>query len=136
METVYNHFRGINERFEELAEVIIDKTVFDIVAEAQDRAPVQYGALKNSIHGVTSQRSTETEARSSAKAVNPDVLLLDEQEVVEKLQGAVGVAVHYGFWVHEGTSIRGPRPFLAEAVETYREPFLTAMARAIEKAGA
>ena len=80
---------------ESLARTVVARTGFDTVAGAQANAPVDTGALKNSI-GVD----------------------VDE----DGLGFEAGPTVSYAPYVHWGTSRMGPRPFLTTAFEKAVEP--------------
>lgn len=89
---------------------LVRKTAFDIEAEAKTLAPVDTGALVNSIQTVT------------------------EGEGLGDLDAAVIVGQEYGPYVEFGTIHQAAQPFLTPAVERQRQVFPAAIGAAIKKA--
>ena len=87
----------LSREMQELAQHVIDKTAFDTKAGAQERAPVDTGALKNSIEVKTG-----------------------------KLHDDVFVGVEYGIYQELGTRKMRAHPFLVPALEAVRPKFLAA----------
>lgn len=78
---------------------IVRKTAFDIEGQAKADAPVDTGALRNSI----------------------------QAEAEEALTWAVAVGVEYGIYQELGTYKMPAHPYLIPAAESNRDPFLAAM---------
>jgi len=80
------------------AGAVLDKTAIDVEAGAKERAPVDTGALRSSLH---------TEKPDTFKRIIAD-------------------GVNYGVFNEYGTHKMGARPFLTPAVEIVRKPFAKA----------
>lgn len=91
------------------ARAAMRKTAADIVGTARTLAPVDTGALKNSI------TSTATET--------PQTLRIE-----------IGPTVHYGAFVERGTSRQSKQPYLRPAVERHEPGLLAAFAQLSEQA--
>lgn len=89
-----------SKRVREMAGLAIQKTVFDIEADAKALAPVDTGYLKSSI-------STELSG--------------------DGLRGEVGPTALYSRWVEEGTTRASAQPFLGPATDRRIPGFLQAM---------
>jgi HK97 gp10 family phage protein len=85
------------------ASAIVRKTAFAIEATAKANAPVDTGALRNSI-------STDHRA----------------------LSAEVGPTVEYAIWVEGGTSRMAPQPFLGPAVDRHEPQFLAALGKLVD----
>lgn len=85
------------------AEVIVAKAARDIEGGAKNRCPVDTGNLKNSI-----------QSRQTGPAA-----------------WEVRVGAEYGIYVHDGTRVMRPRPFLVQAVDAERAAFEAAVAQLI-----
>lgn len=79
----------------ELVMQIVEKTALDIVAQAQEAAPVRTGALRASIG----------------------------MEMTGPAEATVSVGVDYGLFVELGTVKMGAQPYLTPAVEANSQPF-------------
>lgn len=77
------------------ARALVGKTVFDVEAQAKTRAPVDTGALRNSIHG-TMTGATE---------------------------GEVTTGVEYAVYQEYGTVYQSGQPFMRPAAEAVRPAF-------------
>ena len=86
---------------------VVRKAAFDIEAQAKANAPVDTGALRNSI----------------------------QAETTGELEGEVGVGVEYGPYVEFGTVKTAPQPFLGPAVDAVQPAFEKAVAAVIARAG-
>lgn len=82
------------------------KTIHDIERDAKTAAPVDTGALKNSISS-----EITGDGRSGTMA------------------GEVGPTVDYGLWQEIGTSRMPPQPYLAPAFDRRIDPFTRAIAQ-------
>lgn len=85
---------------------VVRKTTTDLEAQAKVRAPVDTGALRNSIQGTATG----------------------------ELSGQVAVGVEYGAVVELGTSTQPAQPFLGPAAEAVRPGFEAAVAKVLESA--
>lgn len=84
--------------------VVVKKAAFDVVARAKTLAPVDTGALKNSI----------------------------EAKPAGRLTWEVVVGQEYGVYQEFGTTTNRAQPFLGPAVEAVRASFIKATGRVIE----
>ncbi len=99
-----NHFPELARRYPALARAIVQKTGLDIEAAAKMRAPVDTGALRNSITGA----------------------------MTGEAEGEVAVGVEYGPYVEFGTRSASAQPYLTPAVEAARPEFERAVAAALD----
>lgn len=88
---------------------VIRKTAHDIQADAQQLAPVDTGALKNSI-----SVSFEGDGRFGG------------------MSAEIGPTVDYGLYVEEGTSRMAPQPYLSPAFDRRAPIMETALGRVVE----
>lgn len=103
---VYNDIPKLSKRAEQVAAEITAKAAHDVEAHAKNVAPVDTGALKNSI---------------AAERVQP-------------LLWHVAPHVKYAIYVEYGTRKMQAQPYMRPAAERVREPFIAAMKRLIEAA--
>jgi len=95
---------------------------------AQDNAPVDTGALKNSIYTSTARSSSYDEAQEKALKSNPQAQLLPEVEPPrDDLTAIVAVGAEYGVYVEMGAEGRPAQPYLGPAAEAARPAFEAAM---------
>lgn len=87
----------LQAELEPRAQQLLDKVTFDVEADAKQFAPVDTGALKNSI-----------------------------ASVLGRLQNIVMVGVEYAIYQEFGTRRMSAHPFLIPALEKHRKPFLAA----------
>lgn len=90
-----NRLSAIAAGMKPKARTLVAKTVLDVEAQAKVRAPVDTGALRNSIHGTM---TGETE-------------------------GEVAVGVEYGVYQEYGTRYMPAHPFMTPAAEAVRPAF-------------
>ena len=84
------------------ARAVVAKTTADVEATAKKLAPVDTGALRNSI--------------------GSDVIDLDDA-----VQGVVGPTVNYAGYVEYGTSRMSPQPYLNPALAEHEAAFVAAL---------
>jgi HK97 gp10 family phage protein len=104
IQVVSNRAPELQGRMRQRGGVIVAQTARRVEAGAKTLAPVDTGALKNSI--LASQ--------------------------VRDFTWEVGVGVAYAAYVEYGTSRMAARPYLTPAAERQREPFLAALAELID----
>ena len=90
--------RGAGPRAQMKAVKAVRKAAFDVQARAQSIAPVDTGALRNSISTSVSGPSAE-----------------------------VGPTVHYGVYLEYGTSRMAPQPYRSPALEQVAPGFIAAI---------
>lgn len=95
----------------------VRKAAFDLAAHAKDLAPVDTGALKNSIWVLTSKDSTYGEALQAALARNPKAQAVSPPAVPPPGTAYVGAGVHYAVYVEYGTRRMAARPFMRPAAD-------------------
>lgn len=103
---VFNDLPKLDKRAEQAAQAIVAKAARDVEAWAKDRAPVDTGALQNSI---------------LAQRVRP-------------LLWHVAPHVHYAIYVEYGTRKMRAQPYMRPAAERVRGAFVQAMRKLIEEA--
>jgi HK97 gp10 family phage protein len=125
----FNHFPEYESRLQQAADKMVRKAALDIERLAKQKAPVDTGALRNSIYTVTSTDSDYTAASSSAGKRNQDAEQFPPVEQQPPGQAIVAVGMSYGAYVEYGTRHMAARPYLTPAAETVRPQFLAAMGR-------
>jgi HK97 gp10 family phage protein len=90
------------------AAAVVRKTALDLEATAKNRAPVDTGALKNSI-------STDFAGDG------PNVMAAE-----------IGPTVHYGAYVEYGTSRMSPQPYMGPALDVHSAAYLAALGQTAE----
>ena len=101
-----NKLPGLSAAARRRVSQAVRKAAFDIEARAKTKAPVDTGALKNSI----------------------------QARAVDELTSEVIVGVSYGIYQEFGTVRMPAHPYLRPAVEEVRPAFEAAVAQAIEEA--
>ena len=114
----------------------VDQTAAAVQEFASQIAPVDTGALRNSIY-VNNGRDSDYASRISiASGLNPDMQALEEldPEFVIPLSGTntgnvavVGVGAHYGIFLEQGTVFQPPQPFMLPAAEASSDDFESLM---------
>lgn len=113
----------------------VDNAASDIASLAISFAPVDTGALVDSIYITNGETSDYEECAGNAESANPDAIIVEEvlPEFVLSLYGSlgdgaymsvVGVAVNYGIFNEVGTRYMAPRPFMIPATEIVRDSFV------------
>lgn len=110
---LYNHTKAIKAEIRENASRVVRKTALDILNDAQHLAPVDTGALKNSLAPGGPQNIFE---------MKPGDLV-----------AIVGTSVPYAGYQEYGTRFMPAHPFLLPAVERNRPVFEAAMAHLIKE---
>jgi len=132
MAASFNHYPQMAKVLHQVASQAVRKTVADIQAAAQQRAPVDTGFLRSSVYTVTSAGSSY----GSGAGTGP---LLPEIPAAENdTTGYVAVGAEYGVYLEYGTSHGPAQPYLTPASEEVRPSFEQAMARvqaAFDEAG-
>lgn len=118
---------------------LVRKAAHDVESLAKANAPVDTGALRASIHVITSDgsdyKAVARQVRRINKKHNTNVQLLTEVERPDSpLQAFVVVGVDYGVPVEFGTARRAATPYLLPAAEQVEKPFLDAVGATIEAA--
>ena len=130
-----DRFDALRGQLREKAGQVVRKVALDIQADAQTMAPVDTGALKNSIYTVTSEGSDYGTALSQAMGANPDAAILPaispEEASVDDLTAIVAVGAEYGLYVEMGTSRMAAQPYLGPAAEGQRQAFEQAMQKVL-----
>jgi HK97 gp10 family phage protein len=92
-------------------------TAFAIERQAKINAPVDTGALRNSIYSrVGKSGGNHTEAAASVASARPGTQMGVLPEPENATTAYVGPGVEYAVYVELGTSKRGAQPFLLPAV--------------------
>jgi HK97 gp10 family phage protein len=130
-----DRFDALRGQLREKAGQEVRKAAFAIQADAQTMAPVDTGALRNSIYTVTSEGSDYSTALSQAMSANPDAPILPaispEEASVDDLTAIVAVGAEYGIYVEMGTSRQAAQPYLGPAAEGQRQAFEQAMQKVL-----
>lgn len=118
------------------AQKAVTDTAASIQTMASQIAPIDTGALRNSIYVNTGTDSDYSTRVATASSLNRDMVPLDEisPEFVIPLSGTntgnvavVGVAAHYGIFLEEGTVFQPPQSFMRPAAESSSDDFSQAM---------
>lgn len=123
--------RGLERLQRELmpkAEALVEKTAFDVQGQAQNRAPVDTGALKASHYTVTRRGGDDLNAVRAlvAQLAGPGVSVVAIPRPTDDLVAHVGPSVEYAIFQELGTSKMGAQPFLVPAVEALRKTWRAA----------
>lgn len=97
--TLYSRLPQIAAQMPAKAGAVVQKTVMDVEAGARSAAPVDTGALQNSIQG----------------------------RMTGQLDGEVTTGLEYSMYVEYGTYKMAAQPYLVPAAEQARGPFIAAM---------
>lgn len=117
----YNHFPEIAVALHlELAKVI-NTTCDALVADAQDRAPVDTSFLKGSIYKVTLDESTY--GQGIGPTHSGSYLLPEVEKPNTDLEAYVGVAANYGIYQEMGTRHMPAQPYFYPAIEAAKATF-------------
>jgi HK97 gp10 family phage protein len=119
----FNNWNKAAEALRPAVKAVVKKTAFDIQAQAQSRAPVDTGFLRNSVYTQTSDSSSY---RGGEKAL-PEIAGPSSET-----EAYVAVGAEYGVYVELGTSRQSAQPYFYPAIEAIRPGFDKAM-EAIKK---
>ena len=131
-----NRIAEISAAAEALLDQVVRKTAFDIERAAKEAAPVDTGALKNSIHTVVAGADGYDKAASAVRDKHPKAEVFDKVEPDGPGEAVVAVAAGYGAYVEYGTTRAAAQPFLTPAVDAARNNFIKACGKAVGDAGA
>lgn len=92
-----------------LAAAVVKKTAYDVERDAKTFAPVDTGALRNSI-------STDLFDLSSITSISAEI----------------GPTVEYGLYVEEGTSTQGPAAYMGPALDRHAAIFEQALGQIVD----
>lgn len=104
VDIVKNSFPGMPALLQAGLRAAVQKTVFDATAQAKGRAPVDTGALRNSIHG----------------------------EMTGDTSGEVTAGVEYAPYVEYGTVHMGAQPYMHPAADAVLPGFVAAVKQVAE----
>ena len=104
---VKDRLTGLSQRARSRVGTAVKKIAFDVTADAKQRAPVDTGALRNSI---------------------------GPPEHPEPFVWEIPVGVEYAAFVEFGTVHQGPQPYLTPALEKIRPVFDRIIGKAIDEA--
>lgn len=110
----------IERELHDKAEAIVNKTAFEAQGRAQNNAPVDTGALRNSIYTVTKDSSGFKAAVIAVESMNQNVRTAEIPVPDEDLTAHVGPSVEYAIYQELGTVKMPAQPFLIPAVESLR----------------
>lgn len=131
----HNRFPEIAAKLPNEADKVVRKTSFDIERDAKIFAPVDTGALENSIYVKTDKSSGYNGAVQDAKTANPDVKLLPEMANPGAHTAVIGPAVEYGIYPELGT--RNPnypkQPYMTPAAERHKPKFEEAVRQMLDR---
>lgn len=114
------------------AAALVAKAALDIEAAAKQRAPVDTGALKNSISAVTINGSDYDANVAAAQGLNPEAQIAAAPQPADELEAFVVVPVHYAAYQEFGTVHMPAQPFLTPAIEAVA-PSLRAAAEQLSR---
>ncbi len=117
---------------------VVDAAATDIQTRASQIAPIDTGALRNSIYVNNGTDSDYSQHVATARSLNPDMVALDEidPEFVIAVSSSpsdnsyvtvVGVAADYGLFQELGTRHMRPQPFMLPSALGTQGDFETAM---------
>ena len=130
----YNHVGRIARELSDKVDAVVDKTAFDIQAEAQQNitelGAIDTGSMKASAYASTPKSSSYGAAAAEARGLNPNAVIQSEERPGEH-EAIVGIAVEHGIYNELGTVRMPPRPFLGPAFEAMRRPFRQALRKVL-----
>lgn len=117
---------------------VVDATALAVQARASQIAPVDTGALRNSIYVNNGDTSDYTLRVATAQSLNPDMNPLEEIDPefvipvsaspgLESYIVVVGVAADYGIFLELGTRNMQPQPFMLPTALGAQDDFEQAM---------
>jgi len=117
---------------------VVDESALAIQERASQIAPVDTGALRNSIYVNNGTESDYSQRTATARGLNPDMIALEEidPEFVISVStspgdasyvSVVGVAAEYGLFQELGTRHMRAQPFMLPAALGVQGDFETAM---------
>lgn len=106
---------------------------YEIVDRARGMAPVDTGALRESIYAATDTQSEYGAAAAHARSLRPNAEILPAVQPTGPYEAAVGVAVSYWTALEFGTMRQAAQPFITPAVESVREKFERDMQAALQE---
>ena len=131
---VHGSWNAASARTAKLLDLAVRKAAFDIEANAkQPPIPVDTGAMRASIHVVTSKDNGHTKAVADAKRLRKGVKTYPVVKPAGPREAIVAVGVHYGIYVEMGTRKMTGRPYLGPAIRRVTPAFRRACAQAIAK---
>lgn len=134
IDVTFNRFPEIARALPVEADKVVRKTAFDIEGRAKDLAPVDTGALKNSIYvKFGGGESTYNRAQVAASTMNPESGLLPEMARPEAHTATIGPAVEYGIFLEFGTRSMPAQPYMTPAAEAARGAFIAAMKQMLNR---
>lgn len=104
---------------------------FSVEGKAKNNAPVDTGALRNSIYTRAYSRDGESMARAMVRAANPQAEITPLPAPESRNVVHVGPSVNYALYVEFGTNRMGARPFLSQAVRDVTDEMAAAMGDAV-----
>src|SRR5262245_40306010 len=122
----FNHIPQTIDRLRSARSQIVRKSAFDVERYAKQGAPVDTGALKNSIYTVTEDSSGFGRARPD---VAPGASLFPEVHRPPEGHALVVVGVSYGIFQELGTIHMAAHPYMYPAAVRARPEFLAAFNR-------
>ena len=105
LEVKFNNLPGLGPKVRKACGDVVRKASLDVEADAKQRAPVDTGALRNSI---------------AARMIGP-------------LTAEIVCGVEYGIYQEYGTRFQAGTPFLTPAVDAIREPFFQAIGAVVRE---
>jgi HK97 gp10 family phage protein len=128
---VFDRRRFVTAAIQKSARICVAKACFDTEAEAKRRAPVDTGALANSIYSNVGGKNGYPLAEAAVNAARPGAGVLPEETPANDTEGVVSVAVEYASYVEYGT-VRAPaQPYFTPAVEKVAPEFVKLAAAAL-----
>jgi HK97 gp10 family phage protein len=117
---------------------VVDAAAGAVQERATQLAPVDTGALRNSIYVNNGDASDYTQRVGTAQSLNPDMVALEEIDPefvisvsstpgVDSYISVVGVAADYGLFQELGTRHNRPQPFMLPAALGTQDDFEQAM---------
>lgn len=142
---VTNHTNGFSAAVERELEQAVVRSVMMVRAKAAQAAPVDTGALKNSIHTVTKRSSGYASAMARAQArpkrssrtgemVKTIPHVFPEVKPRSAFEGICAVGVEYGAAQEFGIGRSGAHPYMRPAIEHVRPLFQRMVSNAARRA--
>ena len=131
-----NQLPDLTPKMRQMLGQVVRKCAFDLEADAKAGAPVDTGALRNSIHVGTANTSTYEAAATAVRSINPKAKLFPPLPNPPIMSAFVAVGVEYGAYLEYGTVRATAQPFFIPAVDRMRPIFIKRCAEAVRRAAA
>jgi HK97 gp10 family phage protein len=134
----FDHTKEVGQKMNQRMHEIVDESALAVQTRASQIAPVDTGALRNSIYVNNGDQSDYNLRTATARGLNPDMNALEEIDPefviavssspgVDSYISVVGVAADYGLFQELGTRHHRAQPFMLPSALGVQDDFEQAM---------